>query len=375
MMRIVFIDLVGWQYTVETPYERGFGGSQSALCYLATELARLGHSITILNGSTAASESRGVRIANISALNSPEFLAGVDVGVVLNGAFAHMLRRDLRVTIPLVLWNQHANDVPAIHDLRRQRERKNWNAFAFVSEWQRQIFEKSFWIPVEKSRVMRNGVSPAFAECPNSPPWFMTGQPPVLFYTSTPYRGLDVLLNAFPRVRAAVPDTRLRIDSSMGVYQIEPEADACRSLYDLARSMDGVEYVGSIGQARLAQELTGAAALAYPSTFPETSCITAIEAMAAGAAVFTTRLGALPETTQGHAAMVDWQPDKTKLAENFAAMVIQALRDMREYPEVATAQREKRLEYIRKNYLWPDRAKQWAEWLTQIVCEGQPARI
>jgi hypothetical protein len=41
-----------------------------------------------------------------------------------------------------------------------------------------------------------------------------------------------------------------------------PEAeDQYRSLYDLARSMDGVEYIGSVSQARLAQELTGTAAL------------------------------------------------------------------------------------------------------------------
>jgi hypothetical protein len=65
VMRIVFVDLSRWKYTVETPYERAMAGSQSALCYLATELARLGHSITVLNGSETASESRGVKITSI----------------------------------------------------------------------------------------------------------------------------------------------------------------------------------------------------------------------------------------------------------------------------------------------------------------------
>jgi glycosyltransferase involved in cell wall biosynthesis len=161
----------------------------------------------------------------------------------------------------------------------------------------------------------------------------------------------------------------------MNIYQFQPENDQFRSLYDLARDMDGVQYVGSVGQLRLAQELTGAAALAYPSTFPETSCIAAIEAMAAGAAVLTTRLGALPETTQGHAAMVDWQPNKTKLAETFAAMCIEILRDTRNNPEVATARRQQRLEFIRQNYLWSDRARQWAEWLTQVARETQSAQL
>jgi glycosyltransferase involved in cell wall biosynthesis len=374
-MHIAIIDPSGWNYTVETPYERPIGGSQSALCYLATELALLGHSVTVLNGSVAESESRGVKIGNVSALTSPRYIADVDVGVILNCAIAHELRRDLRMSIPLVLWNQHAHDQPAIQNLSRLRERKDWNAFAFVSDWQRQNFEKKFWVPAEKSIVMRNAVSPAFAECPIATPWCVTGEAPILFYSSTPFRGLDVLLSAFPRIRAAIPQVRLRIYSSMSVYQVEPKADQYRALYDLARSMEGVEYIGSVGQMRLAHELSRAAALAYPSTFAETSCISAIEAMAAGAAVFTTRLGALPETTEGHASMVDWQPDKRKLAEDFAAMVIQNLQDMSTNPEVEKARREQRLEFIRKNYLWPDRAKQWSDWLTQITRGTQAARM
>lgn len=99
-MRIVFIDTTYWQYTVETPYERPLGGSQSALCYLATELARLGHSITILNGNVTASEDRDVKIDNISALYSPDFLASVDVGVVLNRTIAHKMRHDFRMSNP-----------------------------------------------------------------------------------------------------------------------------------------------------------------------------------------------------------------------------------------------------------------------------------
>jgi hypothetical protein len=64
-MHIVFIDPAGMQYTVETPYERPLGGSQSAVCYLAIELARLGHSVTVLNGNATTSEGRGVKIDNI----------------------------------------------------------------------------------------------------------------------------------------------------------------------------------------------------------------------------------------------------------------------------------------------------------------------
>jgi glycosyltransferase involved in cell wall biosynthesis len=368
-MRIAFLDPSTWQYTVDSPYSQPFGGSQSALCYLAVELARLGHAVAIFNGNPGPTESRGVQLRNLSEVQSPGFLNGFDVVVVLNSAIGRSLRRDFRVTVPMVLWNQHAADQPAILELNRLNERKSWTGFAFVSNWQREDFEKVFWVRREKSRVLRNAVSPAFADAPppDKAPWFITGEPPTLFYTSTPFRGLDVLLQAFPMIRAAIPGTRLRVFSSMSVYQVRPEDDQYRGLYSQAQTIDGVEYVGAMGQSRLAQELSGVAALAYPSTFAETSCIAALEAMATGAAVLTTRLGALPETTNGLASMVEWQPDNNQLAASFAATAIEVLRDMQQNLASTAARRDERIKFIRENYLWPGRAREWVDWLSQLA--------
>jgi glycosyltransferase involved in cell wall biosynthesis len=249
-------------------------------------------------------------------------------------------------------------------------ERKSWSGFAFVSNWQLEHFASTFWIDRNKSRVMRNAASPAFVNDLQADPWFVTEQPPTLFYTSTPFRGLDVLLQAFPMIRAAIPGTRLRVFSSMGVYQIRPEEDEYQSLYRLSQTVDGIEYVGSVGQSQLARELAGTAALAYPSTFAETSCIAAIEAMALGAAVFITRLGALPETTGGLASVTEFQPDRGQLANSFASMAINDLAEMQEDPSTALAGREQRIDFVRKHYLWPDRAREWVGWLSEIVRAG-----
>jgi hypothetical protein len=280
-MRIAFVDSSGWQYSVETPFERPMGGSQSALCYLAAELARLGLAVTIFNGSTKPSESHGVAVRNQVASAAPDFLNGFDVAIAQNAAIGLPLRREMQTRIPLVLWNQHSYDQPQIARLIQAEERESWSSYAFVSEWQRDHFVRQFSVPLEKSRVMRNAMAPAFASRKIEPPWFATGQPPTLFYSSTPFRGLDVLLQAFPAIRSAVPGTRLRIFSSMGVYQVPAEKDEFRDLYSRARYIKGVQYVGSVGQRSLAKEIAGAAALAYPSTFAETSCIAVIEAMAA----------------------------------------------------------------------------------------------
>jgi glycosyltransferase involved in cell wall biosynthesis len=198
------------------------------------------------------------------------------------------LKDDFRALKPLVMWNHHADDQPAIEALEFTRERKAWAAFAFVSEWQRNQYCQVYWVPHEKSRVMRNAVSRAFATASAKVPWFRTGEPPVLVYTSAPFRGLDVLLDAFPSIRAGYPGTRLRVFSGMATLQMAIEKDPYAELYRRCKEMDGVEYMVRSPNL-LAAELAQAAALAYPSTYPETSCIAALEAMSVGAAVLTTR--------------------------------------------------------------------------------------
>src|SRR5579871_2859738 len=223
-MRIAFLD-TALQFTTQTPYKSPLGGSQSALCYLTVELTRSGHAVTIFNRLPGHNESDGVQIRHFEEVKAPGSLKGFDVVVVLNLACATELRQAVGFDVPLVLWTGHAHDQVAISALNHLNERKRWAGFAFVSNWQRDCYERQFSIRREKSKVLRNAVSPAFANAAPAQPWFSAGAPPVLFYTSTPFRGLDVLLRAFPAIRNAVPGTRLRVYSSMSVYQVSPAED------------------------------------------------------------------------------------------------------------------------------------------------------
>ena len=59
-MDIVFIDTAGWAFDPDTPFERPLGGSQSAACYLAPELAKLGHRVTLASRDAERRLVRGV---------------------------------------------------------------------------------------------------------------------------------------------------------------------------------------------------------------------------------------------------------------------------------------------------------------------------
>lgn len=364
-MKLAFIDPIAWDYSVETPLERPLGGSQSALCYLAAELARQGHEVALVNRIADPGRYAGVLCTGWAVGATAQFLNAADAVVMLNGTGARRLR-EAGVRAPLVLWTQHSHDQRAIQGLQQVRERKAWTAFAFVSRWQAENYQRVFRIRPEASRVLHNCISPAFAALPVAEPWFVAGKPPILAYSSTPFRGLDVLLEAFPLIRAALPDVRLRIYSSMAVYGVRAEDDAFRAVYEHAARMDGVDYVGSLGQSRLAGEMAGIAALAYPSTFAETFCIAAAEALSLGALLLTTRLGALPELFAEAAAMMAPIPDRTALAAAFADLTIAALREELRDPAESAARRSARIERCRERFSWPARAREWASWLEQL---------
>ena len=365
-MRIVFVHRTINDYTVETPYVRGIGGTESGLCYLSVELAKRGHSVSLLTNASNPGRYRNVECLNYKTSLTPDLINGADVVVVSNEACGRQLRDEFRAKKPLVMWNQHADDQPAIEALEFTRERKAWTSMAFVSEWQREQFCNVYWIDREKTRVMRNAISPAFAAATLAPPWFKAGQAPVLVYTSAPYRGLNVLLDAVPIIRSAISDMRLRVFSGSRT-QATTESDPFTELYRRCASTEGVDYIGTVPQAELAGELSRAAALAYPSTFPETSCIAAMEAMSAGANILTTRSGAMPETTAGYGLMIEPHDDEPRLAREFAQMTIDALAEARREPELAEARRNQEIEFARKNYSWPARALEWEAYLSDIV--------
>ena len=99
----------------------------------------------------------------------------------------------------------------------------------------------------------------------------------------------------------------MRIFSGMGIYGADMRDDYS-SFYDLAHALPGVTYVGPLPQPRLAEAMTEVDIWAYPCTFAETSCISAMEAMASENVMVSTLLGALPETTAGFAHLVDFGP-------------------------------------------------------------------
>ncbi len=97
---------------------------------------------------------------------------------------------------------------------------------------------------------------------------------------------------------------RLKVFSSLKVYQATEDRDEWEPLCRRCAETAGVKYVGSLTQPELARELRSVNILGYPNTFAETSCISVMEALASGCLVLTSNWGYLPETTASFARFI-----------------------------------------------------------------------
>ena len=362
-MKVLIIDLMGLAYDTTTPFKSPMGGTQSAVSYLSKELAELGNQVMVINGVPEPRETDGVQF---TCLPCPtDVLNSYDVIILVAAAIGQTFRQ-LGVTRPIILWCHHAPDQSAVQALTSPEERACFQGYAMVSHWQAMGYISAFGLPAQDVRILRNAASPMVQAVTPKGPWYDRGTPPTLAYTSTPFRGLDLLLMAFPMIRSKVPDVRLRVYSSMGIYGQTSEEDQFTALYELARVLPGVEYVGPLPQAQLAEALSEVDFLAYPSTFAETSCIAVIEAMSVGAHVISTGLGALPETTAGYATFVDQNlPHPIMFASRYASAVADAILNVNQDED--RVKRANQVQTCREVYSWSERAKVWNGWLEEVL--------
>lgn len=374
-MHIAFLDFTGIDYTAASPDQIPLGGSQSALCRLSVELVRRGHRVDLLNWTSNPGKHLGVRCLHRSVLTTEFFRSPApDVVIILNGSGLGRQLRDhyLDPRTPLVLWTQQATDQPDALSLKNAAERSAYSAFAFVSEWQRDQYVRDIGVDPSIAVTLRNAPAPAFQQLftadesiLDAKPW-----PPVFAYTSTPFRGLEVLVQVFPYIREAFPGTKLKVFSDMRVYQssAEQEAKDFGSLYDRCRATEGIEYVGTLPQPELAKELRLATALAYPNTFSETSCIAVMEALAAGCWVVSRELGALPETCSGFGTLTPAGLPFEKFVARFAGDLANVIRSFGRENRTDLEQRlRQQVNHFSNEVSWPARAAEWENWLATLV--------
>ena len=251
----------------------------------------------------------------------------------------------------MIYWNQLSYDQEAIQFLQYKENVDKINHFVFVSNWQAEHFRKMFNIPGHKTHVMRN------AHLGVTKKEITKKEKLKICYTSTPWRGLDVLLLAWEILNPQ--NCELHVFSSCKIYGTDfaKEDTKYEFLYDWCKRLPNVVYRGSIPNDELRNELSDFDILAYPSTFEETSCISVIEALSTGLRVITSSIGALPETTEGWARVYSYIEDREEHGKYFSKVLGEEIEKMfsGELIEQLTLQRD----VYSKRWSWEERIKDW----------------
>jgi len=183
-----------------------------------------------------------------------------------------------------------------------------------------------------------------------------------LAYISTPHRGLDVLIGAFKAMK--LENVELDVYSSFKLYGWESQDKDWEPLYNACKETPNVNYHGTVSNEEIRTALQQTHILAYPNIYPETGCISVIEAMSAGCVVVCPNLAVLPETCANFAWMYGFVQDKTEHARKFAYVLKDAIDNFWEAPVQGGLAFQK--QYFDMHYDIETTAKQWEMMLSTI---------
>jgi UDP-glucose:(glucosyl)LPS alpha-1,2-glucosyltransferase len=119
-----------------------------------------------------------------------------------------------------------------------------------------------------------------------------------------PEKGADRLVAACARALPGLPGWRAEV---IGARRLRPDGagDAYSATLARAAAAAGVTMAGHLPHAEVLAAMARAALVVVPSRWPEPFGLTALEAMASGAALICSPRGNLPELVQGAAVLVD----------------------------------------------------------------------
>jgi len=260
-----------------------------------------------------------------------------------------------------VLWVHNSYDQPNLYPwFKNKLNHRKYDWYVFNSHWTYEKYRLMFDIPTDISVVIKNGFDDDLIVKSE----FKPKEKLKLIYTSTPWRGLDVLLNAMEQIKT--DKVEIDIYSSTQIYGDafkKVNDDQFIKLYDKAKSLKYVNYKGYIDHKELMKVLHTYDCYVHPSTFEETFCLAAMESLAAGLVTMTTDLGALYETCAEFPIYVPYLKDKEALAKQFAEAI-----DM--LPDLISNVDENRMKfqmkYYRQYYHWSVIKTYWERFLNGI---------
>ena len=290
-MKVLFT--VGYQNKPfnKTLYEKnGIGGSEYCVINLADKFAEDGHDVYV-TGQVEVETNNKVQYVNYAGLpNNTHF----DIVIASNYIhyFKHLEEKNITFD-KSYFWIHNLEFYPFYNGetlpnngLEYLNNSKLTNIIA-VSDWQKDKLVKKYNLDPNKVKVIGNAINPS--DFDNIKQEKFKNK---VIYTSGPDRGLWNLLQIWDDLKKINPNLTLWIANPPYTDGWD-EWDKIKTDFPNYDKKFDVHYLGSLNPTDLIRQIKSAEWWIYPSQYPETYCITALEMMMGRVKVLSTDTGNL----------------------------------------------------------------------------------
>jgi glycosyltransferase involved in cell wall biosynthesis len=208
-------------------------------------------------------------------------------------------------------WDNETNH------LADENSRDRFHKIVYCGNWQMNMYQNMLNIPQnQKSCVIDTAITP-FDEIQKGDP----KEEIRLIYTSTPQRGLSILVPVFEKLCEKYDNIVLDVFSSYRIYGWEQADYQFESLFQRCRDHPKINYYGFAPNDVVRKHMAKAHIFAYPSIWPECNSQSLIEAMSAGAICVHPNYAGLSDTSGSITIQYHWDNDLNTHANIFYSVL------------------------------------------------------
>lgn len=257
-----------------------------------------------------------------------------------------------------VYWLHDLPEDPETSHLQDHNSRRRFHKTVFCGNWQYSRYQNVLGIPYSIDDIV---IETPIDPLPSVKKEFDKIR---LVYTSTPQRGLQILVPVFEELAKKYPNIHLDVFSSFKIYGWEEADKQYEPIYERIRKHPQMTYHGFAPNETVKEHLLKAHIHAYPSIWLECNSRSVIEAMSGGLLCVHPNFGGLVDTSGGLNFMYQGDENINTHANIFYSALDDAINKVQK-EEVQNYLRLIKM-YADSRYAWPKIVSQWSDLLLAL---------
>jgi len=257
-----------------------------------------------------------------------------------------------------VYWLHDLPEDPETNHLKDINSRTRFHKLVFCGNWQYSRYQLVCGLPYDRQGiVIDTPIDPL-------PVINKTFDKIRLVYTSTPQRGLQILIPVFEKLAEKYKNIHLDVFSSLKIYGWDESDKQFEPLYDKIRNHPQMTYHGNQPNSVVKEHLLNAHIHAYPSIWLECNSRSVIEGMSARLLCVHPNYGGLSDTSGGLNYMYQGDNNPQTHANIFYHQLEHA---------ISIVEKEETQNYLKlvktyadSRYSWKKITAQWTDLLTEL---------